>query len=170
MMIIRSSYNGDNNEDLKLFQHSCYYDSLRQWIDLAGRRLLHYRGLSEWEEITRQWKAFRAAGTFDHRRIQAHHDLVAQRYRLIQESPPYIMFLGKKGWPDFFYRETARLMEDPAMLMLFMTALACANTKSGYDAEESLLDKMENMYGMGRYWIPVVTESPGGEYEADKDH
>jgi hypothetical protein len=39
-------------------------------------------------------------------------------------------------------------MNSPENLNLFVTALACANTKEGYDAEDALLERMRKKYGI----------------------
>jgi hypothetical protein len=149
-MIIGACFEGDDDEELMLYQHDCYYDSLRRWIKLAGEHHCKYRRLPEWEDIYRQWDKFRESGYHDHRCIQAHHDLIAERFRMIQKNPDrfFWIILGKNGWCDFFNSETAKFMNNPETLRLLMAAVAYANTKAGYDAEDALLDKMRETYGM----------------------
>jgi len=149
-MIIGKCFEGDDDEELMLYQHDCYYDSLRRWIRLAGERHCWYHRLPEWEDISRQWDKFREYGYHDHRTIQAHHDLIAERFRWIQKNPDRFFWIvhGKNGWVGFFNSEIARFMKDHVMLRLFMTAVACANSRSGYDSEDELLDKMREKYGM----------------------
>ena len=162
-MIIGTCFKGDDNEELKLYQHACYYDFLRHWINIAGKFRLQYGRLPEWVEITQEWEKFRECGHHDHRCIQAHHDLIAERFRTIQKNPDQFFWIvhGKNGWFGFFNNEIAKFMKVPVMLRLFMAAVACANTKTGYDAEDALLDKMREKYGMGKL-NRVVTESEGG--------
>lgn len=161
-MIIGACFEGDDDEELMLYQHDCYYDCLRHWIRLAGERHCWYHRLPEWEDISRQWDKFRESGYHDHRTIQAHHDLIAERFRIIQKNPDRFFWIiqGKSGWFNFFNCETARLMKEPEMLRSFMTAVAYANTKIGYDAEDALLDKMRETYGMEKL-NRVVTEDEG---------
>ena len=92
-----------------------------------------------------------------------HGDLIAERFRTIQKNPDQFFWIvhGKNGWFGFFNNEIAKFMKVPVMLRLFMAAVACANTKTGYDAEDALLDKMREKYGMGKL-NRVVTESEGG--------
>lgn len=158
LMIIGACFEGDDDEELMEYQHGCYYDSLQRWIRLAGERHCSYRRLPEWEDISRLWDTFREEGYHDHRTIQAHHDLIAERFRMIQKNPDRFFWIirGKNGWFDFFNNEIARLMKDPEMLRLFMTAVACANTRTGYDAEDALLDKMREKYRVVIY-TPVIT-------------
>ncbi len=164
-MIIGACFEGDDDEELMLYQHDCYYDSLRHWIRLAGQRHCRYSSLPEWVDISRQWHKFRDYGYHDHRCIQAHHDLIAERFRTIQKNPDQFFWIvhGKNGWFDFFNNETAKFMKDPEMLRLFMTAVACANTKAGYDAEDALLDRMRETYGMGKLNRFVTEEDGGGK-------
>lgn len=149
-MIIGKYFKDDDDEELKLYQYDCYYDSLGRWVSLTGNYHLQYGKLSKWKEITKHWERFREEKHFDHRCIQAHHDLIAERFRVIQKNPDHFFWVihGKNGWFDFFNNETGKFMKDPEMLRLFMTAVACANTKDGYDAEDKLLDKMMETYGM----------------------
>lgn len=149
-MIIGKYFEDDDDEELKLYQHDCYYDAIGRWVSLTGNRCLQYGKLPEWEEITKHWERFREEGHFDHRCIQTHHDLIAERFRMIQKNPDHFFWViqGKKGWFDFFNGEIIKLMKAPEMLRLFMTAVAYANTKTGYDAEHALLVKMREMYGM----------------------
>lgn len=160
-MIIGKYFKDDDDEVLMFYQHDCYYDSLRRWIKLAGERQCQYHRLPEWEDISRQWDMFRESDYHDHRCIQAHHDLIAERFRMIQKNPDLFFWIvhGKNGWYAFFNNEIAKFMKDPEMLRLFMTAVGYANTKAGYDAEDELLDKMRESYGMGKCCIPVVPES-----------
>lgn len=160
-MVIGKYFEGDDDEDLKMYQHDCYYDSIGRWIRLAGERQSQYYRLPEWKEIIRQWQKSREAGSYDHRTIQAHHDLIAQRFRMIQKNPDHFFWVirGKNGWFDFFNGEIAKWMKDPELLRLFMKALTYANTKTGYDAEDALLDKMREKYGISADQSPVVTES-----------
>lgn len=148
-MIIGKYFKDDDDEVLMQFQHDCYYDSLRRWISLVGNRHCQYHRLPEWEDISTQWKKFLESDYRDHRCIQVHHDLIAERFRMIQKNPDHFFWIihGKNGWFDFFNNEMAKFMKDTEMLRLFMTALACANTKIGYDAEDALFAKMQKMYG-----------------------
>lgn len=149
-MIIGTCFEGDDDVDLMLYQNDCYYDSLHRWISLAGKRHCQYNKLPEWEDICLQWEKFRKNGCHDHRSIQTHHDLIAERFRMIQKNPDrfFWMVLGKYGWFDFFNREVAKFMKDQELLRLFMTVVSSANTKIGYDAEDVLLGKMLKAYGM----------------------
>jgi hypothetical protein len=164
-MIIGACFEGDDDEELMLYQHDCYYDSLNRWIRLAGERYCWYHRLPEWEDISRQWRKFREYGYHDHRTIQAHHDLIAERFRMIQKNPDQFFWIvhGKNGWFDFFNIEISKFMKDPEMLRQFMTAVACANTKNGYDAEDALLDKMREKYGMGKLNCVVNEEEEGSK-------
>ena len=77
---------------------------------------------------------------------------------MIQDNPPYIMFIGKKWWEDFFHNEVFRLMGSPEALKHFVTALACANTTEGYDAEDALLDRMRERYRMEKPTLKDIDE------------
>ena len=69
---------------------------------------------------------------------------------MIQKNPDHFFWIiqGKNGWFEYFNSEITKLMKDTEMLRLFMAAVANANTKTGYDAEDALLDKMREVYGM----------------------
>ncbi len=84
-MIISTYFEGDNDDKLKMLQHGCYYDMLRNWITMAGVRRLRYRTSPEWTEVTQVWEQFREEGHFDHRSIQMSHDLIAARFRMVAQ-------------------------------------------------------------------------------------
>lgn len=54
-------------------------------------------------------------------------------------------------------------------MQAFITIVAYANTKTGYDAEDALLISMRERYGMNRLNPDVIIGNYGGEYEASKD-
>jgi hypothetical protein len=85
-MIIGTYFSGDNDDKLKMLQHGCYYDMLREWITMAGVRRLRYRTSPEWAEVTQMWEQFREGGCFDHRKIQMPHDLIAARFRMATQE------------------------------------------------------------------------------------
>jgi hypothetical protein len=164
-MIIGKCFEGDDDEELMLYQHDCYYDCLRRWIYLAGHRHCSYHRLPEWVEVSSRWDTFQEKGSHDHRTIQAHHDLIAERFRWIQKNPDRFFWIihGKIGWLHFFNCEIERFMKDVVMLRLFITVLAYTNTKVGYDAEDALLESMREKYGMEKLHPHVVEEKNGSE-------
>lgn len=150
-MIIGDSFVGDNDGDLKLFQHYWYYDTLRLWIDMADVQCLKYRTLPEWEGITQLWDKFRESGVFDHRSIQFHHDLIAARFRQKIYSDPFRTTSQTRWicWRGFFDKEAAAWLDDERCLKLFMAALVFANTQQGYQAEDALSKMMQEKYHLG---------------------
>ena len=150
-MIISDAFESDTDDDLKLFQHDCYYDSLRRWINLARVRRLKYRASPEWEGINRKWEQFRESGVFDHRCIQFHHDLIAARFRQAIYRDPFRTTTQTRRicWREFFDKEAAAWLEDDRFVRLFMTALACSNSEEGYQAEDALAEKMQEKYQFG---------------------
>jgi hypothetical protein len=147
-MIIGDSFVGDNDGDLKLYQHYCYYDTIRRWIDMADVQRMKYRTLPEWEGITQLWEKFRESGVFDHRSIQLHHDLIAARFRQEICCDPFRTTSQTRRicWREFFDKEATTWLEDDRCIRLFMTALVCGNTEEGYQAEDALAVIMQEKY------------------------
>jgi hypothetical protein len=149
-MIIGSIFDGDDDVGLMRFQHDFYYEMLGRWIDMAGIRRFQYREIPEWDEICRKWDIFRKEAVFDHRTIQLHHDLIAARFRQNMRDNPFRTTLETRsmGWRQFFCKEAVGWLEDGHCLRLFMTTLACANTKEGYAGEGALAEVMRNKYNL----------------------
>lgn len=145
-MIIGIYFDGDNNGKLKMFQHGCYYDMLREWITMAGVRRLLYLTSPEWAEITKMWERFREEGYFDHRNIQMPHDLIAARFRMVAQQMTLLDDEKEGAWYTFFKAEAAAWLEHDDFLRCFMIALSAKGSTTGYDAEDSIFEMMRCQY------------------------
>jgi len=144
-MVIGIYFDGDNDEKLKMLQHGCYYDMLREWINMAGTRRLRYRTSPDWAEVTQMWERFREEGFFDHRSIQMPHDLIAARFRRVAQDLAIPDQEKEEAWYLFFKTEgTAWLVSDD-YLRCFMIAVS-AKDSAGYDAEDVMIEMMRNHY------------------------
>ena len=145
-MIIGTYFSGDNDDRLKMLQHGCYYDLLRNWITMAGVRRLRYRTSPEWTEVTQVWEQFREGGHFDHRRIQMSHDLIAARFRMVAQELALPDDEKEGAWCDFYKAEAAAWLVKDDFLRCFMIALSDKGPSAGYDAEETMFEMMRKQY------------------------
>ena len=150
-MIIGTCFDGDNDEEFKLQQHKIYYETLRRWTIIANELSKQYSGDStEWDELINSWqKNVIESGEFDHRCIQAPHDLIAARFRkdVLIEIQPAGQLRKNDAWRKFFNKEAAICLEQEEMLRLFMTTLAHSYCETGYDAEDKFYEIMILKYG-----------------------
>lgn len=146
-MIVGTCFDGDNDEDLKIFQHNCYYESLGRWVGMVPQHCQLRQGTSvEWVNLIQQWeKKVQDTGSFDHRCIQAPHDLVAAQYRKIvkEEMSPSVPTIKKVGWNDFFNKEADFCLEQEEILRLFMISLAFSGSEAGGDAKDQLYESIQ---------------------------
>jgi len=149
-MVVCTSFDGDHDEELKMFQHKVYYATLRRWVGMAQDRSHHYSGKSsKWDELINLWdKNIGKQGIFDHRCIQMAHDVLAAQFReyILKEMPTAGPLTKKDAWRGFFDTEAVAFMEQEEFLRMFMTALASNSSIGGYDAEEALCDKIQQQY------------------------
>ncbi|NVN91679.1 MAG: hypothetical protein HXX11_13895 [Desulfuromonadales bacterium] len=145
-MIIGKYFDGDCDDKLKMFQHGCYYDLLREWITMAGVRRLRYRTSPEWTEVTQVWERFRDEGYYDHRTIQATHDLIAAQFRLVAQETSLPDAEKEDAWITFFKAEASEWLSHDGFLRLFMIALSAKGSTIGYDAEDAIFEMMKMKY------------------------
>jgi hypothetical protein len=145
-MIIGTYFDGDNDDKLKMIQHGSYYDLLREWILMAGKRRLRYRTSPAWTEITQLWEQFREAGTFDHRSNQMGHDLIAARFRQVSQELEIPDMDKEDEWYAFFKVEAAVWLEHDDFLRDFMVTLSAKGSTARCDAEESMFEMMRIQY------------------------
>lgn len=153
-MIVGTCFDGDNEEDLKMFQHNCYYESLGRWVGMVSQHCQLRQGTSvEWDNLIQQWKEkVQDTGSFDHRCIQAPHDLIAAKYRkFVKEEISHGVTKGNKlGWCDFFNKEAAACLDQEKMLRSFMSSLTFSGSEAGYDAEDKLYESIQLRYSKDR--------------------
>jgi hypothetical protein len=154
-MIIGTYFDGDCDDKLKMFQHGCYYDLLREWINMAGMRRLRYRTSPEWAEVTQVWERFREEGYYDHRIIQAPHDLIAARFRMVAQESPLLDAEKEDAWYTFFKAEASEWLSHDDFLRSFMIALCAKGSTIGYDAEDAIFEMMKMKYHELNYVVQL---------------
>lgn len=95
---------------------------------------------------------------FDHRVLQEAHDKIAVYYRYAHDNGGQMTlpFDGlsyedrlERSWREYWSREVTRLTElDNEFVLAVLTAVAHQNTSTGYEAEKSLIDRLNAMYGV----------------------
>lgn len=149
-MIIGKCFDEDNDEEFKLQQHKIYYETLRRWTIIADELSKQYSGASaEWDELNNSWqKNVMESGEYDHRCIQAPHDLIAARFRknVLIEIQAAGKLRKNDAWRNFFSKEAAICLKPEEMLRLFMTTLAYSYCETGYDAEDKFYEKIIQKY------------------------
>ncbi len=155
-MIIGTYFDGDNDDNLKMIQHESYYDMLREWINMAGKRRLRYRLSPEWAEVTQMWEKFREEGYYDHRCIQMPHDLIAARFRKVARDMALPDGEKEEAWYAFFKAEANTWLEHDDFLRYFMIALSSKGSAVGCDAEDTIFEMMRRQYD----WLsPLATQT-----------
>jgi len=149
-MIIGICFEGDSDEDLKMYQHECYYETLGRWIRMADEKCQPYFGESpEWNELIERWqKNVMGPGVFDHRCIQALHDLIATQHRKLLMDRPYPTHRKKHEWLAFFNSEAGACLENEEFLKLFIKSLTFSGSDSGYESEDKLYELLQQRYGL----------------------
>lgn len=164
-MILSESFVGDNNATLKSIQHQLYAGLLFYLFDYPRRRFIEACKLLEQDlELAERLEV---TSSFDHRVLQDAHDIIAARYRYIEEEamqPPLFSFLPhysndpiENRWCEYFHREVQRLTAFNAFTRALVIAVACQNTEAGYCAERMLCEFLVVEYGMG-VWAPQYAD------------
>lgn len=108
---------------------------------------LHQR---KWDALFAQWEsAVIESGSFDHRSLQALHDLIAAQYRkyLLDDMPDATAMRKKDGWCDYFKNEAFEFLQEEEFVREFMIALS-GGSDVGYDAEEAMFLSLLEKYGV----------------------
>lgn len=149
-MIIGICFEGDSDEELKMYQHEHYYETLGRWIRMADEKCQPNFGESpEWNELIDRWqKNVMEPGVFDHRCIQALHDLIATQHRKLLIDKPFSTYRKKNEWRAFFNSEAGAYLENEEFLKLFIKSLAFSGSDSGYESEDKLYELLQQRYGL----------------------
>jgi hypothetical protein len=175
-MIIRTDFDGDDNDELKDAQNRLYGWAVG-WIVNQAWNFYRYaeevRGTPEDEKLPGlEWLPKLNASAFDHRVVQETHDILAAGYRQVHK-------LGEKHWEDrgdpkaleagwevCVRQEVQRWMADPFIVRAIVMATQYANKSEGLAAERTLARYLREMYGL----MPpaAATDQPYGA-EAEED-
>ncbi len=152
-MLIGHDFAGDNNETLKQVQFRLYWDMLPILLLRARDRYLDACRLVEAEtELASRAKAMDG---FDHRTLQAAHDLTAAWYRFLHDDGGQLR-LGETPedyekrlateWREFFEMEAANLVRIDEFTRDILRAAVFANTQTGHAAEASVCERLKERY------------------------
>ncbi|MCX5688626.1 MAG: hypothetical protein NTV94_02320, partial [Planctomycetota bacterium] len=181
-MIIRTDFEGDDNDELKDAQNRLYSWAIRWIVDQSWnfyRYAEEVRGTPEDEKLPGlDWLAKLNASAFDHRVVQETHDILAAGYRQVHK-------MGEKHWEDrgdtkaleagwelCVRQEVQRWMADPFIVRAIVMATQYANKSEGLAAERTLARYLREMYGLmpsaAATDVPLGTEQDmEGECEED---
>ena len=152
-MIISYCFKGDNYKNVKYVQHDVYETALWQIFEQA--RSLYLQSSKILNIATDVSEAIAHIISFDHRVLQATHDLIAAYFRYVQEDDFYPdLFEQKlteekrieKLWFQWLDNHLNILLEEPAIVRAICTAVAFQNTERSYQAEDLLHVLLKERY------------------------
>jgi hypothetical protein len=152
-MIVGTEFPGDDNKTLMDVQHALYWELLR-WLLVAPRdRYLSASCLLRMENDLSQ--QLRTMTGFDHRTLQAAHDIIAAYFRfswpdsaqllLDEQEDAYRLRLGD-AWRNFFKEEVKALTTDDEFTRAICTATAFGNKEAGLAAEAWVEQYLKERY------------------------
>ncbi len=164
-MIVGYSFKGDNNHTLKWVQHDLYWGLLPSLLEHAMQK---YREASEILGVRAELASkITDISPFNHRVLQATHDIIAAYYRFKYPDKEGQLILpfsfpddgGKdpvetlkklyaREWCEFWYREIKELTRNGEIVRSLLTSVAYQNTNRGYDAEDLLCKLLEDLYSL----------------------
>ena len=157
-MIVGSCFPGDIHTHVMLIQEDMYGVCLGKLFDSAARRYKYAESVLMSATVPGVLAPPRV--NFDHRVLQAAHDLIAARFRFLhsEELHPVLPVnpeLTETGriqimWLKFCEAEVERLVECSDFARAVVLAVAYENTKRGYEAEDTLRNFLEVQYGSMR--------------------
>ena len=151
-MIIGSCFCNDVDYRTKRAQHDVYYNSLSIIVDGCIRHVQAAAALLEvgWPP---EWLS---DPTYDHRTLQAAHDILAAAWRFIADTAqprlpapighPDLARPLMEQWHDWLRTEVAAWVGRPHLVRLLMTILAHQNIRRGYDAEKALTQMLRERF------------------------
>ena len=105
-MICAKAYAGDNNTYLQRVQHDCYFHSIVRMFEEARRTFLYADTLLMTKlELAER---VRAVDGFDHRVLQAAHDILAARYRYLHDDGGQLRLLDQRDLDEAYLLEWSR--------------------------------------------------------------
>jgi|LSQX01.2.fsa_nt_gb hypothetical protein len=168
-MIIGYCFEGDDNEFLWQIQCNLYGESSYHLVSTARHKYLdacHLINYSSNFSIS-----VRNIKTFDHRVLQATHDIIAAWYRykyadrVAQLSLPLsepstsptetIEETYRKQWRKFWQKETENLTNEGPFIRAILQAVVYQNLEKGYQAEELLWNLLIERYDAIEWYKPL---------------
>lgn len=145
-MIISKCFDGDNDESLKMWQHDYYNEMLQVWLSIVYEVIEDHRNRNKYDKLVKMWDDSKLEeGRFDHRCLQDSHDAVATSFRFSakHELVETTRLYKKSYWKKYFEKVVTESMQEEYAIEAFITALACANSEEGYEAEDVLLSAVQ---------------------------
>lgn len=162
-MIIARCFLNDDNDLLKDVQHHLYRESVYRLFDAARRALVRADEVLGTKLLIAEQAA--AVDRFDHRVLQAAHDIMAATYRHSQCDGGQLQLLETQevqrtcysvAWTQWLKAQLDELAQSPGFVRSTVQAVLFANTELGYLAERELGCLLVTRYDL-RSW-----EEPGG--------
>ena len=147
-MIIDKCFEGDNNENLKMWQHDYYNDMLQEWLFIVSVIIEECRISGKCQNLIKMWDDSKLKdGHFDHRCLQESHDTVATSFRFCAKygTVESTRLYTKSYWKKYFKKVVTESILEEYAIEAFITALACANTEEGYEAEDVLISAVQTV-------------------------
>ena len=151
-MIIGENFKGDNNKALQMEQDNIYWESISLISSLAIEAYLHASEIVDVETDLRM--EIRKLEGVDHRTIQYFHDVLAGKFRKVNQYRFEDDFFRKPIkpkskeckylWLDFLRKELDRLYRKPYFLRAVCESFVYANTELGYQAENRLYEYLHD--------------------------
>jgi len=145
-MWVASRFPGDDWTSVMWIQHDMYGPFLWELFDIARRKYIDAErtlGVNTVSGIL-----VKPEDGFDHRVLQDAHDMIAARFRFLNQDRmhPELPFEGQKDdrkrieglWRDYWRTEIDRLTNIPLFTKAVVTAIAFQNTDVGYTAENDI--------------------------------
>lgn len=159
-MILSEEFQGDDNSRLKAVQHDLYPESVAAIFDTARRAMvLADAVLMTNLELVRKAKAITH---FDHRVLQAAHDILAARYRYLHDDAGQTDLFETTGlelrytrnWSGWLDAELQKLARIPVFVRSAVEAVVFSNSEFGNVAEDQLCNTLVVHVGMGDWGRP----------------
>ncbi len=159
-----SRFAGDNNEILKYVQRELYWSLLPHlYAEIKSRYLWSIRYVGVETDLS---KIIYDTYKFDHRILQRPYEKIAAYYRyehqdhdgqlVLPFTMPDLPKLStgvalkehyRREWCSFWYEEVISIAKEDIIARAVLTAIAYENTDDGYEAEELILELLNDRYG-----------------------
>lgn len=152
-MITGAYFEGDCNLGVMELQHEDYHRMIGHLVGNARKIYLSYDWY-RWMDSSLH-KRLETMASFDHRVIQAAHDLIAASFRYLfcwhDEDKVFPEGYRVKetyldAWRAYYEKENLGLISQRPVLLAIVLALAYQNTEKGYAAESELENLLLDRY------------------------
>jgi hypothetical protein len=146
---------------------------LSDWLGIAYEMIDDLRRTNKNRYLLNVWdESGLENGSFDHRCIQEHHDIIAATYRKIAKHEMTVAgALAKElKWKIFFNKIAKECLEQEDGLESFVEALAFPNTDRGSDAEDILLMAVQAKCDEYEPDTSRMDSSPNNPSQKEFDH